>query len=102
MCVNLVNGVVKVCWKIFEVRTQVDRALTIVSSVDRQLRLLKNLGRHTSPVKSSEPLAGTAVEPPPTMAKGRIARLLFFLGFDLQTKDMVVNPRKVPGAPVKN
>jgi hypothetical protein len=28
------------------VRTQVDRDLTLVSRVDRQLRLIKNLGRH--------------------------------------------------------
>jgi hypothetical protein len=32
----------------FEVRTQVDRDLTIVSRVDRRLGLIKNLGRHTS------------------------------------------------------
>jgi hypothetical protein len=30
----------------FEVRTQVDRDLTTVSRVDRQLGLIKNLGRH--------------------------------------------------------
>jgi hypothetical protein len=30
----------------FEVRTQVDRDLTIVSRVDRRLGLNKNLGRH--------------------------------------------------------
>jgi hypothetical protein len=34
--------------EVFEVRTQVDRDLTIVSRVDRQLRLIKNLGRHTT------------------------------------------------------
>jgi hypothetical protein len=33
--------------EIFEVRAQVDRDLTIVSRVDRQLRLIKNLGRHS-------------------------------------------------------
>jgi hypothetical protein len=32
--------------EVFEVRTQVDRDLTTVSRVDRQLRLIKNLGRH--------------------------------------------------------
>jgi hypothetical protein len=32
---------------VFEVRTQVDRGLTIVSRVDRPLWLNKNLGRHT-------------------------------------------------------
>jgi hypothetical protein len=31
----------------FEVRVQVDRDLTTVSRVDRRLRLIKNLGRHT-------------------------------------------------------
>jgi hypothetical protein len=31
----------------FEVRTQVDRDLTTVSRVDRQLGLIKNLGRHS-------------------------------------------------------
>jgi hypothetical protein len=31
----------------FEVMTQVDRDLTIVSWVDRRLGLIKNLGRHT-------------------------------------------------------
>jgi hypothetical protein len=30
----------------FELRTQVDRDLTIVSRVDRRLGLIKNLGRH--------------------------------------------------------
>jgi hypothetical protein len=35
--------------EVFEVRTQVDRDLTIVSRVDRQLRLIKNLGRHSLP-----------------------------------------------------
>jgi hypothetical protein len=30
----------------FEVRSQVDRDLTTVSRVDRQLGLIKNLGRH--------------------------------------------------------
>jgi hypothetical protein len=34
--------------EVFEVRTQVDRDLTTVSRVDRQLRLIKNLGRHTT------------------------------------------------------
>jgi hypothetical protein len=38
--------------EIFEVRTQVDRDLTTVSIVDRQLRLIKNLGRHTIEVTS--------------------------------------------------
>jgi hypothetical protein len=37
--------------EIFEVRTQVDRDLTTVSRVDRQLRLIKNLGRHSQEVK---------------------------------------------------
>jgi hypothetical protein len=34
---------------VFEVRTQVDRGLTIVSRVDRPLWLKKNLGRHSLP-----------------------------------------------------
>jgi hypothetical protein len=34
--------------EVFEVKTQVDRDLTTVSRVDRQLGLNKNLGRHTS------------------------------------------------------
>jgi hypothetical protein len=34
-------------FKFFEVRAQVDRDLTTVSSVDRLLGLIKNLGRHT-------------------------------------------------------
>jgi hypothetical protein len=32
--------------KVFEVMTQVDRGLTIVSRSDRPLGLIKNLGRH--------------------------------------------------------
>jgi adenylate cyclase class IV len=36
--------------EVFEVRTQVDHDLTTVSRVDRQLRLIKNLGCHTEPV----------------------------------------------------
>jgi hypothetical protein len=39
-------GSLKLVGEIFEVRTQVDRDLTTVSRVDRQLRLIKNLGRH--------------------------------------------------------
>jgi hypothetical protein len=35
--------------EVFEVRTQVDRDLTTVSRVDRQLRLIKNPGRHMLP-----------------------------------------------------
>jgi hypothetical protein len=34
----------------FDVRTQVDRDLTTVSRVDRRLGLIKNLGRHISPL----------------------------------------------------
>jgi hypothetical protein len=34
--------------EIFEVRTQVDCDLTIVSRVDRQFRLIKNLGHHNN------------------------------------------------------
>jgi hypothetical protein len=33
----------------FEVRSQVDRDLTIVSRVDRRLGLIKNLGHHSEP-----------------------------------------------------
>jgi hypothetical protein len=33
--------------EVFEVMTQVDHALTLVNQFDRQLRLIKNLGRHT-------------------------------------------------------
>jgi hypothetical protein len=33
--------------EVFEVKTQVDRDLTTVSRVDRQLGLNKNLGRHS-------------------------------------------------------
>jgi hypothetical protein len=33
--------------EVFEVKTQVDRDLTTVSIVDRQLRLIKNMGRHS-------------------------------------------------------
>jgi hypothetical protein len=42
----------------FEVKTQVDRDLTIVSRVDRRLGLIKNLGRHTT---SSPSLSGLAL-----------------------------------------
>jgi hypothetical protein len=35
--------------EVFEVRTQVDRDLTTISRVDRRLRLIKNLGRHSTP-----------------------------------------------------
>jgi hypothetical protein len=34
----------------FEVRAQVDRDLTTVSRVDRRLGLIKNLGRHSTPL----------------------------------------------------
>jgi hypothetical protein len=33
--------------EVFEVMTQVDHVLTLVSKFDRQLRLIKILGRHT-------------------------------------------------------
>jgi hypothetical protein len=48
MSVNLINGVIRVGWWVFEVRTQVDRDLTTVSRVDRRLGLIKNLGRHNT------------------------------------------------------
>jgi hypothetical protein len=35
----------------FEGRAQVDRDLTTVSRVDRRLGLIKNLGRHSLPLK---------------------------------------------------
>jgi hypothetical protein len=46
--------------EVFEVRTQVDRGLTTVSRVDRQLGLNKNLGRHTTRLKNP-------TRPDPTM-----------------------------------
>jgi hypothetical protein len=49
MCINLINGSLGLVGVIFEVRTQVDCDLTNVSSVDRQLGLNKNLGRHGLP-----------------------------------------------------
>jgi hypothetical protein len=39
----------------FEVRTQVDRDLTIVSWVDRRLGLIKNLGRHIGMNQNKRP-----------------------------------------------
>jgi hypothetical protein len=39
-------GSLELVGEVFGVRTQVDRDLTIVSKVDRQLGLNKNLGRH--------------------------------------------------------
>jgi hypothetical protein len=41
------KGSLKLVGEFFEVRTQVDRDLTIVSRVDRRLGLIKNLGRHS-------------------------------------------------------
>jgi hypothetical protein len=32
--------------EVFEVMTQADHVLTLVNKFDRQLRLIKNLGRH--------------------------------------------------------
>jgi hypothetical protein len=43
------NGSIELVGKLFEVRAQVDRDLTTVSRVDRQLGLIKNLGRHSLP-----------------------------------------------------
>jgi hypothetical protein len=46
MCVYLPMVSLELVGEGFGVRTQVDRDLTIVSRVDRQLGLIKNLGRH--------------------------------------------------------
>jgi hypothetical protein len=46
----------------------------------------------SSPAKSGKPLAGIVAEPPLAMAKGRIAKLLFFPWVDLQSKGKVLNP----------
>jgi hypothetical protein len=40
------KGSIELVGEFFEVRAQVDHALTTVSRVDRRLRLIKNLGRH--------------------------------------------------------
>jgi hypothetical protein len=40
------KGSLELVGEFLEVRTQVDRGLTIVSRVDRRLGLIKNLGRH--------------------------------------------------------
>jgi hypothetical protein len=43
------KGSLELVGEFFEVRTQVDRDLTIVSRVDRPLGLIKNLGCHSLP-----------------------------------------------------
>jgi hypothetical protein len=40
------KGSLELVGEFLEVRTQVDRGLTIVSRVDRRLGLIENLGRH--------------------------------------------------------
>jgi hypothetical protein len=68
----------------FEVRTQVDRDLTTVSQVDRWLGLIKNLGRHRTPVQYSY-AHGTAAAQVPLeqmsyVISARSVRAIWFLG----------------------
>jgi hypothetical protein len=51
------KGSLELVGEFFEVRTQVDRGLTIVNRVDRRLGLIKNLGRHRGPDGRAPPVS---------------------------------------------
>jgi hypothetical protein len=65
--------------EVFEVRTQVDRDLTIVSRVDRRLGLIQNLGRHTrgvvEEVVAEEEEAAVLASPPHLAREGGRGRV---------------------------